>query len=149
MKTSCASRFLKTKLPFVASILFVSMCTSASFTKVVIGGTEVFVETADSPAEWEKGLMNRASLGENNGMLFVFPDEQQRSFWMKNTLIPLDIIFISSDLTIVDIKRNFQPCRSFFCETYKSKQQAKYVLEVNADFAGIHNIKIGDKAAFS
>ncbi len=142
---SSIAAFVRLKFPLLASLLFVSMCTSATFTKVVIGSTEVAIEIADSPEEWEKGLMNRASLGENDGMLFVFPDEKQRSFWMKNTLLSLDIIFISSDLTVVDIKKNFQPCRSFFCESYKSSGDAQYVLEVNANFTDRHNIKIGDK----
>ncbi len=143
------SIFLKSKFPVLASILFVSMCTSANFTKVAFGNTEVSVEIADSSAELEKGLMNRASLGEKNGMLFVFPDEEKRSFWMKNTLLPLDIIFLSSDFTVVDIKKNFQPCKSIICETYASKADAMYVLEVNANFTSRNTIKIGDKAVVS
>ncbi|MDP3003960.1 MAG: DUF192 domain-containing protein, partial [Candidatus Azambacteria bacterium] len=60
------------------------------------GPVKIRVEFARTPEESQKGLMNRPSLPKDSGMLFVFPDETNRSFWMKNTLIPLDVIFISS-----------------------------------------------------
>lgn len=102
------------------------------------------VEIADSSAEIIKGLMHREKLGENEGMLFVFPDEDYRNFWMKNTLIPLDLLFIAANGTIVDMKESFQPCKTEFCESYKSKEKAKYVLEVNGGFAGENEISTGD-----
>ena len=88
--------------------------------------------------------MFRSHLNESSGMLFVFPDEQKRRFWMKNTLMPLDIIFISSNFTIVDIKQNFAPCQTDPCETYTSKEPAQYVLEVNAGFVDRNNVSIGN-----
>lgn len=113
---------------------------------IKIGSNEIKLnaEIADSPSEWQEGLMYRESLGEDEGMLFVFPDENYRSFWMKNTLIPLDLLFLSSNGTIMDIKQDFQPCRTEFCGSYKSKEKAKYVLEVNGGLANINNLSIGD-----
>ena len=67
------------------------------------------VEVVDTPLGRQKGLMHRTSLPEATGMLFVFPAEAQRSFWMRNTLIPLDMIFIRSDKTILGIVENAEP----------------------------------------
>lgn len=102
----------------------------------------VSAQLATTPAEWEQGLMFRSSLDNGTGMLFVFPDEQPRTFWMKNTLIPLDIIFISANYTIVNIKENFVPCQRDPCETYTSTA-AKYALEVNANFSAKNNVTTG------
>src|SRR3989344_1872990 len=83
-------------------------------------------------------------LNENDGMFFVFENEQERTFWMKNTLIPLDIIFIGNNFEIVDIK-NAVPCKGEPCALYKSSKPAKYVLEVNGDQTAKRGIMIGDK----
>ena len=129
----------------IAMILSVTACTTQTqleTTRVQIAGISVVAEIADDNMERAIGLMNRTSLEENNGMLFVWEDESPRSFWMKNTLIPLDMIFISANGTIVDIT-TMQPCKTLFCESYKSKP-AKYVLEVNAGFVEKHGVKVGD-----
>lgn len=114
---------------------------------ILLGNKEVKVEIADEPYEHARGLMFRKSLGQNEGMLFIFSDEEYRTFWMKNTLIPLDLIFIDSNLEIVDIKQDFQPCEQEPCETYTSLGPALYVLEVNAGFAERNGIKAGDSVA--
>ncbi len=106
----------------------------------VKGDVSVSVEIADSPEEWGRGLMFRESL--DGGMLFVFPDEKERVFWMKNTKIPLDIIFISSDMRVVSIVTAV-PCTEDPCSTYPSKVPAKYVVEVNAGFADKNGITEG------
>src|SRR6056297_767591 len=77
---------------------------------VEIDNKKINVEIADSDKERQKGLMNRTSLCNKCGMLFIFDDERKHSFWMKNTLIPLDIIFINSKLKVVDIF-HAQPCQ--------------------------------------
>ena len=105
---------------------------------------KINVEIADDEQEQIKGLMFREKLNEWGGMLFIFEYEQEQSFWMKNTLIPLDMIFIDEDFKIVDIK-NAVPCKEDPCALYKSLKPAKYVLEVNRNFTAKNNIKIDDK----
>ncbi len=104
----------------------------------------IYVEIADDPSEQSRGLMFRNNLELNNGMLFVFDDEKNRSFWMKNTLIPLDMIFMDEKLGVVDIKGNIQPCVTEICQSYISEQPAKYVLEVNAGYVQRNGVDIGD-----
>ena len=105
----------------------------------------VFIEIADDTPEQERGLMFRKSLGPNSGMLFVYDDLAYRSFWMKNTFIPLDMIFLDNDLKIIDIKKDVQPClQEDPCPSYSSTWPAKYVLEVNAGFTDQNSIQVGD-----
>jgi|SRR3989338_4804568 len=108
------------------------------------GLIKINAEIADDEQEQMKGLMFREKLNENDGMFFVFENEQERTFWMKNTLIPLDIIFIGNNFEIVDIK-NAVPCKGEPCALYKSSKPAKYVLEVNGDLTAKRGIMIGDK----
>lgn len=105
------------------------------------------VELAKTPAAREAGLMNRTSLGEKSGMLFVFDSAEEYNFWMKNTLIPLDIIWIDENLKVVAVK-TAEPCREDFCEVYAPDRAALYVLEVNAGEAEKNNVKVGDSARF-
>jgi len=100
------------------------------------------IEIADDDFRIARGLMFRDSLAENQGMLFIFPDEDYRSFWMKNTSIPLDMIFVDSDMRIIDIHRFTKP---FSEENYHSLEPALYVVEVNAGFADKYHLRIGDK----
>ncbi len=101
------------------------------------------VEIADTEIKRTVGLMNRTSLKETSGMLFVFGSEKTVSFWMRNTLIPLDMIFIAENGNIVNIKRNAQPCKAVDCESYKSEKPVKYVLEINVGLADKLDIKEG------
>jgi uncharacterized membrane protein (UPF0127 family) len=89
--------------------------------------------------------MNRTSLAPDHGMLYVFEKPARYSFWMKNMLIPLDILFISSDLSIVDIKPNTTPLDLTYLTTDADSQ---YVLEVNAGFCASHGIMEGDEFRF-
>lgn len=108
------------------------------------GPIKIHVEFAKTPQELEKGLMNRDSLGKNSGMFFIFPDEQARNFWMKDTLIPLDVIFVSPNGRINEIT-TLNPCREAeICQPYNSKTPAQYVLEINAGSAEKWNIIEGD-----
>jgi YVTN family beta-propeller protein len=105
----------------------------------------VFVEVPDDREEFARGLMFRSHLPWNAGMLFAFYEEEPRRFWMKNTLIPLDMIFVDSSSKIIDIKENVPPCKQEECPTYPSREPAQYVLEVNAGFVQEKGIRIGDE----
>jgi uncharacterized membrane protein (UPF0127 family) len=107
------------------------------------GEVRVRVEVADDPAEQAKGLMDRTTLGENRGMLFVYPDERERSFWMKDTLIPLSIAFIDSERRII----NIQDMKPLDDEPphYVSAEPAQYALEVNQGFFEKRGVKVGDR----
>jgi YVTN family beta-propeller protein len=105
----------------------------------------VFVEVPDDLEESMRGLMFRIHLPWNAGMLFPYSNEEPRTFWMKNTLIPLDMIFVDSSSKIIEIKENVPPCSQDECPTYPSKEPAQYVLEVNAGFAHEKGINVGDR----
>jgi uncharacterized membrane protein (UPF0127 family) len=102
----------------------------------------VRVEIADDSAEQAQGLMNRTSLGENRGMLFVFEEEATLSFWMRNTLIPLSVAYIDSEGRIVDIQK-MEPLDDEPPQ-YVSAEPAQYALEVNQDFFEERGVKVGD-----
>jgi len=87
--------------------------------------------------------MGRKNLAEDAGMLFIFDKEGFYPFWMKDTLIPLDIIWIDENNKIVYIAGNAQPCVQN-CKNYDPPKEAKYVLEINGGLADKLNIKIGD-----
>jgi uncharacterized protein len=99
------------------------------------------VEIADSAVKRSEGLMFREYL--EDGMLFIFDKEGKYSFWMKNTLIPLDIIWIGKDSEIVFISRNVQPCLEV-CESIKPDVNALYVLELNAGESSRLGMGVGD-----
>ena len=108
----------------------------------------VFAEVADDQDEMMRGLMFRKHLPWNAGMLFVFNNEEPRTFWMKNTLIPLDMIFVDSNFRIVDVMENVPPCaQGDECPLYPSNEPAQYVLEVNSGFVQENGIRIGDRFA--
>lgn len=89
------------------------------------------LEVVDTPEWRQKGLMFREYLPEWSGMLFVFDKEGYYPFWMKNTLIPLDILRLDSDYRVVDVQTAV-PCRADPCKEYYPAQDARYVLELNA-----------------
>ena len=103
---------------------------------------KINIEIADDDYQRQLGLMNRESMEERQGMLFIFPAERYQSFWMLNTLFSLDMIFINTNKEIVTIHKNTAPLSE---QSYHSSKPAQYVLEVNAGFCDRHNIKEGDK----
>ena len=136
------------KIYMIVLVLFLLVLTGCSnVKKITINDTVILAEVADEPDEWAKGLMYRTSLDENKGMLFVFEEENFYVFWMKNTLIPLDMIWIGDDKTIVDIT-TAEPCEKEPCQEYTPEEIAQYVLEVNKGFAEKNGIKVGDKVNF-
>jgi uncharacterized membrane protein (UPF0127 family) len=100
----------------------------------------VSVEIASTDAQRQQGLMGRTTLAEDAGMLFVFDQEQQLSFWMKDTLIPLSIAFINGEGRIVDIQ-DMQPLDE---TDHLSAEPAQYALEVNQDFFEGRGVMVGD-----
>jgi uncharacterized membrane protein (UPF0127 family) len=102
------------------------------------------VELADTDEKRTLGLMFRDSMPDDQGMLFIFPGETRRSFWMKNTRIPLDIFYFDSNLALVSVSENTLPCRTRKCPAYPSDGPAKYVLELNAGKAAELGVKAGD-----
>jgi uncharacterized protein len=103
---------------------------------------KIDLEIADNEYERQLGLMNRKSMEENQGMLFIFPYERMQSFWMRNTLIPLDMLFINKDKAIITIHKN---TKTLSTQSYPSTAPALYVVEVVGGFTDRHNIVVGDK----
>ena len=104
------------------------------------------VEIAKTIEERRTGLMYRKKLLNNEGMLFIFPREKIIQLWMKNTYIPLDVIFISKNKVIVDIKKNMEKLSETIV---KSKVRSRYALEFNAGLINKLDIEIGDKVLFN
>ena len=111
-------------------------------------GKAVIAELAVTPKEREKGLMFRDYLGSDQGMLFIFEEEDFYSFWMKNTLIPLDIIWLNSHRQVVHIERNVPPCPGDPCPSYVPRYPAKYVLELKAGQADENGLRLFDQVSF-
>ena len=104
------------------------------------------VEVAKTIEERSIGLMYRKKLLTNEGMLFIFPREKIIQLWMKNTYIPLDVIFISENKVIVDIKKNMERLSETIV---RSKVKSRYALEFNAGLINKLDIEIGDKVLFN
>lgn len=103
------------------------------------------VELADNDETRTRGLMFREHMGKEHGMLFTFPAEMPLAFWMKNTLIPLDMLFFDKQQRLVSVQQNVPPCKADPCSTYPSAGPAMYVLELNAGQAAKLGVKPGDK----
>jgi len=128
-----------------AIVFFLVGCSYVN--KVCFEDKCVNVEVAYEESEQQKGLMFRENLDKNSGMLFIYDGEDMRGFWMKNTLIALDMLWIDKDKNIVYIKENALPCEKDPCEVYGSLEKSKYILEVNAGFVMENDIKVGDEVA--
>jgi uncharacterized protein len=102
------------------------------------------LEVADTEAERELGLMGRTDLTPESGMVFVYDDETARSFWMKDTLIPLSIAFWGEDGRVVDILE-MEPCRADPCTVYTPRASYTTALEMNAGWFDEHGVKVGDR----
>jgi uncharacterized protein len=136
-------------IPIAAALLLVilifNLRSEGITVKTKTGDVNILAKIADDDNERARGLMFQDALGKNEGMLFVFDDEKTRHFWMKNTPIPLDMIFIGKDLKVIDIQ-SAEPCIAEPCSTYTSSRPAMYVIEVNKGFSKSNGINIGDDA---
>lgn len=134
----------------LATIVSLAGCACDGGPWVELRGQRFCVELADDDAERARGLMFRDALGAGQGMLFVFPDEQPRSFWMMNTRIPLDILYFDAQGRLVSDSRRTPPCRSTSrCPSYPSDGPARYVLELDAGRAAELGVQKGDELRFS
>ncbi len=117
---------------------------------VEIRGKRFTVEVADSFEERERGLMFRDSLEKDNGMLFIHDNEEPQAYWMKNTRIPLDILYFSKERKLVSAQERVPPCSAGDrCPPYASEGEALYVLELNAGSVELYKIQVGDEMKVS
>jgi len=138
---------------YVAALLLALMSPASAcqaqpkiFISTQEGREAVFeVEIADTPAKRELGLQYRRELAADRGMIFLFPTESVQTFWMKNTLLPLDMIFIGGDRKIVGIVEQTTP---FSLDPRSVGAPSQFVLEINGGFAKRHGIKAGDSVRF-
>lgn len=137
------------RLPLVPLLLTVAGCAAAvpqtSAPAVELHGHRFSTEFATDDASREHGLMMRTELAADHSMLFVFPDTQPRWFWMKNTLIPLDILYFDADRKLVSMQLDVPPCKADPCPSYPSDAPARYVLELPAGTARRIGAQAGDE----
>lgn len=131
----------------VMMLISMFLCTScfSGEPQVELKGERFRVEVVTTPEKQALGLMFRDSLPGDAGMLFVFPDSRTRSFWMKNTRIPLDIFYFDENLKLVSVAEEAKPCRVQRCPSYPSAGPARYVLELNAGKAAELGARAGDE----
>lgn len=132
----------------VIFLLAVACCACmASGPRVVLRGETFQVEVVDTPGDQQLGLMFREELPRDAGMLFVFPGEAPRSFWMKNMRIPIDILYFDAERQLVNWYDSVPPCRAERCPGYPSDGPAQYVLEISAGRGRELGVTRGDRLA--
>jgi len=117
-------------------------------TVIIAPNLKIEAELAIDDRTRARGLMFRESMPQDAGMLFVFPYVDRHSFWMKNTLIPLDLIWLNERKEIVYVT-TAQPCGKDPCDSYVPMQKAKYVLEVNGGYVKRNNVQLGTRLEFT
>ncbi len=115
---------------------------------VLADGFPVIVEVAADDDMRAQGLMFRDHLDENRGMIFLFAQPGDYAFWMKNTIIPLDMIWIDDAHRVVHVEHDVPPCKADPCPSYPPGVQARSVLELAAGVAARHHIANGDQLRF-
>lgn len=130
-------------LPVLIALLCAA-CTSSTTPWVEVKGERYEVELAMDDASRMRGLMFRDRLPEQHGMLFVFERQEPQAFWMRNTRIPLDILYFDDALRLVSVSAGTPPCTTQSCPSYPSKEPARFVLEINAGHARRLGMQPGD-----
>ncbi|WEN15135.1 DUF192 domain-containing protein [Rhodanobacter sp. AS-Z3] len=133
-----------TLLPLLLATSSCSTHSAATPGTVMLNGHRFRVELATNDASRRRGLMMRTALAADHGMLFVFPVIGPQGFWMKNTLIPLDMLYFDENRRLVSVQRDVPPCKADPCPTYPSAAPAIYVLELPAGTASRLGFKPGD-----
>ena len=124
-------------------------CASGTGLWVELGGQRYAIEIADDDAERARGLMFRDELAADHGMLFIHERQEPLAYWMKNTKIPLDILYFDDALKLVSQQRDVPPCSlGDRCPPYPSDAPARYVLELNAGEAARIGLKDGAQLKF-
>ncbi len=127
-------------------VLAASGCANAAQPWVQLDGKRYQVEVADTEEERARGLMFRDAMAADHGMLFIHDSEAPQAYWMKNTRIPLDILYFDDHLLLVSAQRNVPACSlGDACPIYPSTGPARYVLELNAGQAATLGLKPGDR----
>ena len=127
----------------------VSGCAGASQPWVEVGGQRYAIELADNDAERARGLMFRDTMANDHGMLFIHDAEEPQAYWMKNTKIPLDILYFDTGRRLVSQQRDIPPCSlGDACPSYPSNAPARYVLELNAGEAARLQLQDGAELTF-
>lgn len=130
------------------SLVICSGAHAQAISYVVLKDKTFYVELAQNDEQRMHGLMYREHMAPDRGMFFLFPAEAMQAFWMKNTLIPLDILYFDKDFRLVSAQTDVPPCKADPCQAYPSSGPAKYVLELNAGTADKLGVKPGDKVEF-
>ncbi|MBP6749312.1 MAG: DUF192 domain-containing protein [Xanthomonadaceae bacterium] len=131
------------------SALVCGGCASAGGVWVELGGQRYAIEIADDDAERAQGMMFRDNMPNDRGMLFVHDEEAPLAYWMKNTRIPLDILYFDRQRKLVSQQRDVPPCSlGDRCPPYPSEAPARYVLELNAGEAARLGLKDGAELIF-
>jgi uncharacterized membrane protein (UPF0127 family) len=112
---------------------------------VLLHGQRFSAELATDDVQRQRGLMMRQSLPADHGMLFVFPRTEPQAFWMKNTLIPLDMLYFDAARRLVSMQLNVPPCQADPCPVYPSEGPARYVLELSGGTARGIGVQPGDE----
>ena len=146
-------RFMKFKysrnnliVSLLVLLLFLYQLTSANeltfeAIEIEIAGNLFDLEVAETPKQKQQGLMYREELADRSGMLFIYPYEMNNRIWMKNTLIPLTVIWLDNKARVIDIKK-LNPCRQQNCPIYGVDRPSKFIIELNAKF---NALKPGDQ----
>ena len=139
---------MKTNLKIIFTLvllIFIVSCSKPT-PQVCFDQICVYIEIADTPSEQAQGLMYRNSL--DGGMLFKFDKSSTNLFWMKNTLIPLDMIWLNEKMDIIHIEKNVPPCKTEVCTSYGPEADSMYVVEVNAGFMDSNNLSYDSEVEF-
>ena len=137
------------RLSLLPLLLALSACASARTPWVEVGGERFQVEVADDDAERARGLMFRDAMADDHGMLFIHDRQEPQAYWMKNTRIPLDILYFDRDRRLVSQQRDVPPCSAGDrCPSYPSRAPAQYVLELNASQAARLGLQDGALLTF-
>lgn len=108
-------------------------------------GWTIQVELATTPQQQARGLMFVKVLPADQGMLFLFDTDEQRSFWMKDCFIPLDMVWLDENYAVADISRDVPPCQADPCPNYSPSRAIRNVLELQGGLAASHRLSVGDR----